>query len=148
MSRGVLATISVFVIGIIITIAGFFLLNIEQVTLNFYALGFLLFSQVVSLFVVITVIRPKEKNTGVLYVSGLMSSIWIYEVAVILSILFIHLFDDSQGQFVFLQIVINALLFVTIISISNVSRHLNSKNAESQKKLMEEDNKEYRRGGF
>ena len=67
MSKGTLTTITVFAIGIVVVIAGFFLLDIEKIALNFWAFGSLLFSLIVSLLAMLTLVVPKENSEHIFY---------------------------------------------------------------------------------
>ncbi|MDR1978052.1 MAG: hypothetical protein LBQ42_04895 [Synergistaceae bacterium] len=148
MSRGIGATISVFVIGILVVAAGFFLLGIERTALNCWAFGSLLFSLIVSLFATITLVAPEKNNNGLFYNAGLSGAIWIYEVLVIISILFTKAFAERLNSFVFLQIGLNALVFIAVIVIITASRHVRDSNARTYEKQQSGEYNKPKRGGF
>lgn len=148
MSRGILTTISVFVIGILVVVAGFFLLEIERVALHFWAFGSLLFSLVVSLLVAITLVAPKRNKDGVFYTAGINSAIWIYEIVVIVSILFLKSFEDHLGGFIFTQITINALFFIAVIVINTVSGRIHDSNVKTSENLQNGEYDKPKRGGL
>lgn len=148
MSRGILATVSVFAIGIIVVIAGFFLLDIEKVALNFWAFGSLLFSLAASLLATVTLVSPKKNKEDVFYTAGLSSAIWIYEVAVVISVLFTKSFVDKLNNFIFLQITINALFFIVTIIIIVVSGRIHDINARTSENLQSGEYDKPKRGGF
>lgn len=148
MSKGILTTISIFAIGIIVAIVGFFLLDIERVALTFWAFGSLLFSLIVSLLVMIVLVSPKRNKDRVFYTAGLSISVWIYAMAVVISILFIKSFVDSLNSFIFLQIGINALFLVIAIVIITVSGHIYYNNEKTYENLQNDKYNRPKRGGF
>jgi len=148
MSRGILTTISVFIIGILVVVAGFFLLDIEKVALNFWAFGSLLFSLVVSLLAVITLVAPKRNKASAFYNAGLSGAIWTYEIAVIISILFINSFIDRLNNFIFTQIAINAFFFIVAVLIIVASAHISDGNARTAENLQNGEYNKPKRGGF
>ncbi len=148
MSKGVLTTLITFVIAIMVVIAGFFLLEIDKVTLNFWAFGSLIFSLLVSLLTTLTMVATKKKRDGVFYVAGINSAIWIYQIAVIIVVLCTRFFADHLYRFILAQIIINAVYLITIIVIFNISKSIYNSNQKTQYNL---DNGEYdapKRGGF
>jgi len=132
----------------LVVIAGFFLLDIERVVLNFWAFGSLLFSLVVSLFVMVTLVAPKKNRDSVFYTAGLSSTIWLYEIAVIISILFTKSFVDHVNGFIFLQIMINALFFVIALIIIRLSGNIYDNNARTYDNLQNGEYNKPKRGGF
>jgi Na+/proline symporter len=148
MSRGVLTTISVYVIGILVILAGFFLLDFEKNTLNFWALGSLMFAIFVSMFVMISVVSAKQKKEGVFYRAGLSSAVWIYLIVIFISTLFAGLFKEDINSFIFLQIIINALFFIVTIVVISVSSHIHTINEKTAKSLQDGEYNTPKRGGF
>lgn len=148
MSRGILTTIIIYAVGILVVIAGFFLLDIEKVALNFWAFGSLLFSLAVSLLAMLTLVAPKKNKDGVYYSTGLGSLIWIYEIAIVISIFFTKSFAEHLYRFVFLQIAINAVFFITALVIINVSARVHDNNAGTYEDLQSGEYNKPKRGGF
>lgn len=148
MSKGILTTISIFAIAIIAVIVGFFLLDIEKVALIFWAFGSLLFSLVVSLLVTIILVSPKKDKERVFYTAGLSGAVWVYAIAVVISILFTKSFADRLNSFIFLQIGINALFFITAIVIITVSGHIYSNDESTYEKFQKDEYNRPKRGGF
>jgi len=148
MNRGILTTISVFAIGILVVVAGFFLLDIEKIALNFWAFGSLLFSLTVSLLAMITLVSPKKYKDGVFYTAGLSSTVWLYEIAVIISVLFIKSFIDKLNSFIFLQIAINALFLIVAVVIINISGRVYDNNARTSENIQSGEYDKPKRGGF
>ncbi len=143
-----MATIIVFAIGILVVIAGFFLLDIEKIVLNFWSFGSLLFSLVVSLLATLTLIAPKRNKDGVYYSAGLGSAIWIYEIVVVISIFFTKSFVDHLYRFIFFQIAINALFFISAVIIINVAARVHDNNAKTYENLQSGEYSKPKRGGF
>jgi len=148
MSRSVSTIISVFVIGILVVVAGFFLLDIESIALNFWALGSLLFSFVVSLLAMLTLVAPKRNKDGLFYTAGLSSVIFIYEITVIISILFTHSFVDKLNSFILLQISINALFLIIAVIIIVTSGRIYDHNAKTSENIKNGEYSKPKRGGF
>ncbi|MEM5768600.1 MAG: hypothetical protein AAGU32_10000 [Bacillota bacterium] len=148
MSRGTLTSIIIYAVGILVAIAGFFLLNIEKIALNFWAFGSLLFSLVVSLLATLTLVAPKKNKDRVFYSSGLGSAIWIYQIVIVISILFTRLFEEHVYGFVFFQVAINALFFMSALVIINVSARVHDNNEETYKNLQSGEYNGPKRGGF
>lgn len=147
-SKDTITVISVYIIGIFVAVAGFFLLDIEKIALNFWALGSLLFSLVISLLGMIMLVIPKREKNGVFYTAGLSSTIVIYEIAVVISLLFTRLFVDKLTSFIFLQISINALFFIIGIIIIAVSERIHDSNEETYEKLKNGEYSKPKRGGI
>lgn len=135
MRKNIIPIISIFTIAIVVVIAGFFLLDIEKVALSFWAFGSLLFSLIVSLFTMISLFATNKNKDNVFFVSGLSGAVWVYEIAIVISILFMHSFIEHLGWFIFLQIGINALFLITLIIIINISGHIHKCNTETYEKL-------------
>lgn len=148
MSRGILTTIIVFAIGILVTIAGFFLLEIEKIALNYWAFGSLLFSLVVSLLATLMLVAPKKNYSGVFYSGGLGSAIWIYEILIVLSIFFTKSFVEHMYRFVLLEVAINALFFISAMVICSVSARLHNNDVKTSNNLQSGEYNIPKRGGF
>lgn len=148
MSRGVLTTITVFSIGILVVIAGFFLLDIEKIALYIWAFGSLLFSLVVSLLAMVALVAPKRNKGGVFYTAGLSSVVWIYEIAIVISVLFTKSFIEKLHSFILLQIAINAMFFIVAIIIITVSRRTHDDNRKTYENVQNGEYTKPKRGGF
>ena len=148
MSKGIVTTICVFAIVILIVIAGFFLLGIEKIAINYWAFGSLLFSLFVSLGATVTLVARKNNKEGVFYAAGLSSAILIYEIAVVITVLLARLFTNRVNSFVFIQIAINALFFITAIVIVNVSGRIHDNNVKTYENLQTGEYDRPKRGGF
>lgn len=148
MSRSVKTTVSVYSIGILVVAAGFFLLDIEKNALHYWAFGSLLFSLLVSLLAIITLVLPKRQTGGAFYAAGLNGSIVVYEIAIIVSVIFTESFADKLNGFIFLQIAINACFFVAAILVLTISRHIHDNNAKIYENVQNGAYSNPKRGGF
>ena len=148
MLRGILTTISVYSVGIIVVVAGFFLLGIEKITINYWAFGSLLFSLIISLFAMITLVVPHRHKDRTFYTAGLTSVILLYEIAVVISIIFIKPFTERLNNFIFLQVTINALFFIAAITIITASSRIYDNKVKTYKEMQSGENDKPRRGDF
>lgn len=148
MNKRILTIISIFAIGMLVVVTGFFLLDIEKVAINFWAFGSLMFSLVVSLFATIFLIYPGKNKYNVLHTVGLSNAVWVYEIIIIISILFLKPFIDHLGGFIFLQISINALFLVAMITIKTASGRVHNVNVNTYENLQVEEYNKPKRGGF
>ena len=82
------------------------------------------------------------------YTAGINSAIWIYEIVVIVSILFLKLFEDHLGGFIFTQITINALFFIAVIVINTVSGRIHDSNVKTSENLQNGEYDKPKRGGL
>ncbi|QIB69690.1 hypothetical protein Ami103574_10310 [Aminipila butyrica] len=148
MSRGSLTAIVSYTIAILVVIVGFFLLDIEQIALNFWAFGFLLLSLVVSLLVTLALVTPKGNRDRIYYSTGLVSAIWLYELVVIISMFFTGWFAEHLFRFVFLQIAINAVFFIVAVVIVNVSAQVHDNKIKTYDDIQNGEHNRPKRGGI
>lgn len=148
MSKNILISIGVFGIAILVIVAGFFLLGIEQVALNFWALGFLLFSLIISLLATIFISSKKKSSDATYSNAGIFGTVWVYQIVIIISILFTPAFKENLNGFILMEIIINALLFVIGILIVTASRYIKNMNDRTADKLNNGDYNKPKRGGF
>lgn|GEM_PF-557854 len=147
MSRGTLTAIISYTIGILVVIGGFFLLDIEKIALNFWAFGSLLFSLLVSLLVTLALVTSKKNKDSVYYSTGLVSTIWIYEIVVVISMFFTQWFAEHLYRFVFLQIAINVVFFISAVVIVNVSAQVHDNKVKTYNDLQSGEYNKPKRGG-
>jgi hypothetical protein len=148
MSRGVMVSISAYAIAILVVIAGFFLLDIDKIALYFWAFGSLVFSLSVSMISTVILVSKKTTKDVLFFNTGFGSVIWIYQVLVIISVLFINSFRHHVGAFVFLEIAIFAIFIVISGAVQVSSKHIYVSNQKSQEKLNNSEYNKPRRGGF
>jgi hypothetical protein len=148
MDKNIFYTISGFFIVIVVLIVGFFLLDIERITLHYYALNFLLFSLIISLVSIITIVRVKTGKDSVFYNAGLSGAVWLYQIAIIITMFFVKNFRDGINKFILIEIVINALYFIAVILIVAFSNHVYHSNSQTAEKLNNGDYNTPKRGGY
>ena len=96
----------------------------------------------------ISLTRRKNDKDTLYYNAGIGSITAIYQIAVIISVAVSEIFGENIKGFIFLQIVINALMFVICTLIITASAYINKSNKDT---LEKRDNGEYnkpKRGGF
>ncbi len=148
MNNGIKASLIIFLTPVIVILAGFFLLNFECSTINVSALCFLELSLLVSMLTTISLVWKKNDKATLYYNAGIGSITAIYQIAVIISVVASNVFANNIKGFIFLQIVINALMFVICTLIITASAYINKSN---KKTLEKQNNGEYnkpKRGGF
>lgn len=148
MNKGIKTSLIIFLTLVIVILAGFFLLDFERSTINISALCFLELSLLVSMLSTISLARRKNDKDTLYYNAGIGSITAIYQIAVIISVVVLKIFEENIKGFIFLQIVINALMFVICTLIITASTYINKSN---KKTLEKQENGEYnkpRRGGF
>lgn len=148
MNKGIKTSLIIFLTLVIVILAGFFLLNFECSTINISALCFLELSLLVSMLSTISLARRKNDKDTLYYNAGVGSITAIYQITVIISVVVSKIFEESIKGFIFLQIMINALMFVICTLIITASTYINKSN---KKALEKQENGEYnkpKRGGF
>ena len=148
MSRGTLTTLCAFIIGTLIVISGFFLLDIEKFAIHYWAFGSLLFSLAVSSLGIITLILPKKYTDNLFYNSGISSAILIYQIIVVISIIYTNKFAENLYGFIFLQIAVNALFVIAAIIITAAAGRIHDSNEITSEKLQSGEYDKPKRGGF
>lgn len=148
MSKGILTTISIFAISILVVITAFFILGIEKIALNFWALGSLLFSLAVSLLTMVMLFAKQRNKDRMFYAAGLISAVWFYEIAIVISVLFTKSFINKLESFIILQISINALFFIVVSIIIPVSGRIHDNNAKTLENLQNGEYDKPKRGGL
>lgn len=148
MNKGIKTSLIIFLTPVIVILAGFFLLNFECSTINISALCFLELSLLVSMLSTISLARRKNDKDTLYYNAGVGSITAIYQITVIISVVVSKIFEENIKGFIFLQIMINALMFVICTLIITASTYINKSN---KKALEKQENGEYnkpKRGGF
>ncbi len=148
MNKGIRTSLIIFLTLVIVILVGFFLLDFEYSTINISALCFLELSLLVSMLSTISLVRRKKDKDTLYYNAGIGGITAIYQIAVIISVVISKIFEDNIKGFIFLQIVINALMFVVCTLIITASTYINKSN---KKTLEKQENGEYnkpKRGGF
>lgn len=148
MNKWIKTSLIIFLTLVIVILAGFFLLDFECSTINISALCSLELSLLVSMLCSISLAKRKSGKDTLYYNAGIGSITAIYQIAVIISVVVSSIFEENINGFIFLQIVINALMFVICTLIITASTYINKSN---KKTLEKQENGEYnkpKRGGF
>ena len=147
-NRGVLVTIVVYAIAMGVAIAGFFLLEVDKTKLNYWALGGLLFSLAASMVIIAFFVFRSGDRERTFASAGLISAIVIYQIAVIVSIVFTGAFRNNPNRFILLEIVINAAFFVVVIAVIAAAGRIHDRNAMTYEKQQSGEYDSPKRGGF
>jgi len=142
---GILPLLAVGVIFIGLTLAVFFLLEIEQIAISFWALGFLLLSEVVFIGGLIILRVSDSPSNGVFLKAGVTSSLILYFIATLITVLISGIFTERVNTFILIQIGIISFFLVAIIMLALFSKNIANRNAIDAEKV---GSKEVKRGGF
>ncbi len=148
MRRSININCSIFILCVILVISGFFLLDIEKIALNYWALGFLLFSFTFSMLVSLGGTFLRSTRDNVFNIVGLYSAIFIYQIGVIVCTIFTPLFKENVGTFIFIQIAINIVFTVVLITIISFTGYLNKVDDKTFDKIKSGEYDSPKRGGF
>lgn len=128
------AIIGLIVIGV--TLFGFFLLSFNKTTVNWWGLGFCLFSQVL-LIAAFILFKIKSMQINKVFIRlGTSAVLIVYFVATSILCIFSSAFNHSLNLFIFIQIVLLALAAVVVLLIymfSNRINHSDSKKIQDRK---------------
>ncbi|MDR0979203.1 MAG: hypothetical protein LBL91_04650 [Lachnospiraceae bacterium] len=148
MSRKISMPVIAYMAVILIVVAGFFLLEIEQTDINLWAFGSLVFSLLLSMVVTLTVTIKKSESNNITYNSAVMSLSAIYEVIVILTMFFVGAFETNLNGFIFLQIIINIIFIVLVVMLKGTNEHIKDNNTKTAQNLSNGEYNTPKRGGF
>jgi hypothetical protein len=140
--------VSMAIIGLIIvtfSIAAFFLLDIERIALNRWALAFLLLSEIVLFGGLIRLRCTDANHSSVFLKAGVASALALYFIATLICSLFAGAFKESLNVFILIQLAIIMVFLIVTISVSAYSRGIERRNQEDIKKV---GTGEPKRGGF
>jgi len=140
---GILPMGIVTIIALLLCIAGFFLLGIERIALNTWALAFLLLAQVV-VFCAIVAARVSGLRSGIFLNVGVASAAFLYFVVTVIGVFLVRFFD-SLGRFVFMHLAIIGVFAIIMVSMFAYANNIDRRSAEDVSKV---GSKEARRGGF
>ena len=142
---GVMPTAVIGIIVAALSLAVFFLLEIEMIAVNVWALAFLLISEL-SLFGGLIGLRlAGAGNSRVFLRAGVTSALSLYFIATLVSILFAGAFSERVNTFILIELAIIALFAIIIIAMVATSHAIERRNEEDMKKV---GTIEARRGGF
>ena len=133
------------IIAIIFSVADFFLLDIERTAVHWWALAFLLLSEVTLFGGLIGLRYTRAAYSRFFLKSGIGSALTLYFVVTLVSVLFAGAFRENLNIFILIQLAIVVLFAVIIVSLSAFSRKLERQGEEDIKKIGVNEPK---RGGF
>lgn len=148
MNKGIKTSLIIFLTIGIFVFAGFFMLDFERNAITVSALCFFELSLLVSMISTIFIVKRKKEKDILYFNAGIGSVTAIYQIAVIISILVSKLFESNIKGFIFLQILINALMFIICMLIITASAHISKSNKKTLEKLNNGDYNKPKRGGF
>ena len=120
---GMRATGLVGAIVVALTLAAFFLLDFERTTIHWWALAFLLLSEVL-LFSGLIAVRFAGGDYGKLFLrAGLSTTLVLYFAFTLVSVLFVGLFQNLN-RFILLQLAIVALFAIITVAVLAFSRKI------------------------
>ncbi len=148
MNKGIKTSLIIFLTIGIVVLAGFFMLDFDRNAINISTLCFFELSLLVSMISTIFTVKRKKENDTLYFNAGISSVTAIYQIAVIISVLVSKLFEDNIKGFIFLQILINALMFIVCMLIITASTHIHKSNEKTLEKLNNGEYNKPKRGGF
>jgi len=136
------------IIGLIVmvfSVATFFLLDVERVAVNTWALVFLLLSELV-LFGGMIALRFSGANYSRFFQkTGITTTLTLYFVVTLISVFFAGSFRGSINVFILIELAIIAFFAIILISFIAFSHKLERQSSEDTKKVGVNEPK---RGGF
>ncbi len=148
MNKQIKISLIIFLTLEFVILAGFLLLDFECDVIRILALCFLEFSLFVSMFSTILLLKKGKKQDTLYYTAGIVSVTTIYQIAAIISTLSAKAFKNNIKGFLFLELVINALMFILCTLISSISAHIGKSNEQTLEKQNNGDYNRSKRGGF
>ena len=133
------------IIAFVLIIVAFFLLDIERISLNYWALAFLLLAQVAVFGLMVFARFSNVQYSGAFLKIGVASASFLYFLATIIGVFLVRFFTDNLNRFVLMHLVIIALFAIVVIFIFAYAGSIDRRGAEDIKKV---GSKEAKRGGF
>ena len=136
------------VIGVIVLIFSlvvFFLLKIERIAVNVWALAFLLISEFTLFGGLIGLRLTNANHNRVFLKAGITSALSLYFIATLVSIIIAGVFSERVNTFILIELAIIALFAIITIALNACSRGIERRSEEDIKKV---GTTEAKRGGF
>lgn len=144
-SKSVIPLVVIGFIVIVFSLAVFFLIDNDKTTVHWWALAFLILSEV-ALFSGFVALRYIKATHSRLFIqTGISTSLILYFTATLTCVLFTGVFREKINVFILIHLAIIALFTIVIISISAFSRTIERQGYEDTKKVGVNEPK---RGGF
>ena len=145
--RNKIGVVALGVTGIIMvafSLVAFFLLDIERIAVNVWALVFLLLSEIVLFGGLIGLRYIRADNNKLFLTAGVSTTLSLYFLATLVSVFFAGLFSERLNTFILIELAIIVFFVITTISIITWSRGLRRNEADAAKAGTDEP----KRGGF
>jgi len=146
--RSKTGVVAIGVIGIIVvafSLTAFFLLNIERVAVNGWALAFLLLSELALFGGLIGLRFTGANHSKVFLESGVSVALSLYFASTLVSVLFAGAFRENLNTFILIELAVIALFAIITISIIAWSGSIARRNDSDTEKV---GTNEPKRGGF
>jgi len=143
--NGVIAIGIIGLIVVIFTLAAFFLLDIEKISMNIFALAFLLLSEVVLCSGLIGLRFADENRSAVFLKAGVSTSLSLYFAATLITVFLAGNYIKKLNTFILIELAVIVLFAIVTISIVVWSRSVSHQNEEDMAKV---GTNEPKRGGF
>ena len=143
--NGVIAIGIIGLLIVVFTLAAFFLLNIEKISMNIFALAFLLLSEVVLCSGLIGLRFTNENRSAVFLKAGVSTSLSLYFAATLITVLLAGNYIKKLNTFILIELAVIVLFAIVTISIVVWSRSVSHQNEEDMAKV---GTNEPKRGGF
>ena len=142
-STGAIALIGFIIIAF--TIAAFFLLEIEKIAVNIWALAFLLLSEIALFGGLIGLRISPAGHSAVFFRTGVSAVLTLYFGVTLVSVFFAGAFKEKVNTFIFIELAIIVLFSVALISVFAWSCSIARRNETDAAKVGDNRSK---RGGF
>ena len=142
---GVVPTAVIGIIVVVLSLAVFFLLEIERINVNVWALSFLLISELAFFGGLIGLRFTNVNHSKVFHNAGVTTTLSLYFLATLISVIFAGAFRDNLNTFILIELAIIALFAIITIAIFASSRTIERRSEEDMKKV---GTTEAKRGGF
>lgn len=129
-SNGVIRIGIIGLIVIVFSLAAFFLLDIERIPLHWWALTFLVLSEVVLFSGLVVMQFSGANHSRVFMKSGVTTTLSLYFVATLISVFLANSFQNNSNAFILLELFIIALFAIIIITILAFSRRFRNSDEE------------------
>jgi len=143
--NSVLPLVAIGAILIGLTLAVFFLLEIERTEIALWALGALLLAEVVLIGGLIALRTSTSPANGIFLKAGVTSSLIIYFAATFITVLISGIFANMINVFVLLQLGIIAFFLIAVVLVATFAKSIANRSVIDAQKV---NNHEPKRGGF
>ncbi len=148
MNRSIFFILGTYITIYILLLTGFFLLGIEQSSLNIGTLIFFTNSFSLSFFTTLFVLIRNSVTEKVFSISATTVLNIFYIITTIVSLFISGIFNFSLGPFILVQLVIIAIYLILFFAIVIFSGYIKSSDEKSYEKLQNGEYDKAKRGGF